>query len=418
MDSYNSFERTISKILANFPIVKKFSKSFYMRLVYMWHRKNISYKSFCNINSLPSKSESFFGYYDKSPSNIDGCVLAHISKFGTSTIPEIDKSIEVALFSKDMAKMVWSKNTAAYNWQQGARLQWLDDEFFIYNDYDLKEKSYVAKVVSAKTFLEVKSFLLPVQDSFATNYFLSLNYRRLMTLHPEYGYHNLPNMSEAELEDMDNDGIWRVDYDTGQALLLVTLTQIYKLKQKPEFTNALHMVNHAMISPNGSKFIFLHRYLIGQRRFDRLILADSTTGELKLLSDYGMVSHCFWVDHETILAYMCGPENKDAYWLVNIVSNSMTHFIALENFGDGHPHVCGDWFVVDTYPDKSRMQHLNLVNWKQHQVIKLGEFFHGFEYNNQTRCDLHPRFSYCGKKVYFDSVFSGRRKLYEMELGS
>ena len=32
-------------------------------------------------------------------------------------------------------------------------------------------------------------------------------------------------------------------------------------------------------------------------------------------------------------------------------------------------------------------------------------------YKGQTRCDLHPRFSADGRKVFFDSVYSGKRRL-------
>jgi Tol biopolymer transport system component len=77
--------------------------------------------------------------------------------------------------------------------------------------------------------------------------------------------------------------------------------------------------------------------------------------------------------------------------------------------------VHGDWFVTDTYPDKARMQHLIMANWKTGEARKLGEFFHGFEYDGQTRCDLHPRFSPDGKSIFFDSVFDGRRRLYRLD---
>jgi hypothetical protein len=223
-------------------------------------------------------------------------------------------------------------------------------------------------------------------------------------------------MNEADLKRLDNDGIWRVDFQTGDARLLVSLADMCLVAPRPEFEGALHKANHVMISPDGSRFIFLHRYFIGQRRFDRLMLADAVTGDLKLLSGYGMVSHCFWADDKTILGYMRGPEYKDSYWLVDVETAEFKRLTCLDGLGDGHPHVVGDWFVTDTYPDKARMQHLFLVNWKTGEKKKLGEFFHGFEYSGETRCDLHPRLSKDGKTVFFDSVFDGKRRLYKMDL--
>ena len=151
---------------------------------------------------------------------------------------------------------------------------------------------------------------------------------------------------------------------------------------------------------------------------DRLLLADAKTGDLHLLSDFGMVSHCFWVNEETVLGYLRGPGGKDGYWLVNVNSGTFVECMQnkLARFGDGHPHVYGDWFVTDTYPDKARMQHLLLCNWKTGELREIGEFFHGFEFEGENRCDLHPRFSPDGIAVFFDSVFTGKRQLYKMEL--
>jgi hypothetical protein len=241
-----------------------------------------------------------------------------------------------------------------------------------------------------------------------------------MSLRPDYGYRNLPSLTEDELDDVENDGLWRVDYESGDSHLLVSLADACKINPVPEFRQAFHKFNHVMISPDGSRFIVMHRYFVGQRRIDRLLLADANSGELELLNDYGMISHCFWADANTILGFMRGPRGKDDYWLVNVNSGDFTPLLQdkLSHYGDGHPHVYGDWFVTDTYPDKARMQHLLLCNWKTGEVKEIGEFFHSFEFQGECRCDLHPRFSPDGRAVYFDSVFSGKRQLYRMGLDS
>jgi len=414
---YNNFERRAAQLLSRTPGLKSKLKRFYQKLNYLKYKKDYTFRVNFNIKELTYEdTETFFGYYDKSPANKNGLVLAHLSSNPTIKLPSADKPIKVALFSPDLKTILWSADTFAYNWQQGARLHWLNDELFIYNDFDPVKQIYVSKVVSSNTLKHVKTFDYPVQDSFGTNYFLSLNYRRLISLRPDYGYRNIPAMSYDELKNLDNDGIWKVDYSTGKAILLISLRQICNINLRNNFSSALHKVNHVMISPDGFRFIFLHRYFIRKRRFDRLMLADLETGKIKILAAYGMVSHYFWVDDQKVFGYMRGPNNKDAFWLIDVKAASFTHFSILDNLSDGHPHFHGDWFVVDTYPDKAGMQHLYLVNWKTSEVKHLGEFFHGFEYSGETRCDLHPRFSPCGKKVYLDSVFSGKRKLYELEL--
>jgi hypothetical protein len=415
-NNFSRFDRSIANFLTHLPRIKKPIKLMYQYFLFFLHKNEHLFNAKFSLNSPNLTAHTFFGYYDKSPINNAGYLLCHESSLDTSKYPDPHTPIRICLFSPDLKDLLWSDSTTTYNWQQGARLHWLNDDLFIYNDFDTTRSIFISKVISSKSLSQIKSFSFPVQDSFQTDFFLSINYRRLMTLRPDYGYRNLPKMTDLELHQLSTDGIWRVDYQTGDSELLVSIQEVCSIQPSSNFFSAYHKVNHVMISPDGDHFIFLHRYFIGQHRFDRLMLADSHTGELKLLSDYGMVSHYFWINDKTILSYMRGPEEIDSYYLIDIVSGVFRQFTALEGLGDGHPHVYGDWFITDTYPDKARMQQLNLVNWKTDEVKNLGEFFHGFEYYGESRCDLHPRFSRCGKVVFFDSVFSGKRKLYEMRL--
>ncbi|MDI5890278.1 hypothetical protein [Halomonas rhizosphaerae] len=419
MSNFSKLERGAARFLARFPLVKNVAKYAYSRLAYLKSKKPYRYRSFAVPRCCFVGGESsFFGYYDKSPASSSGNWMVYSTAFSTKELPRPGEPVSLMVFLRNSDKPSFGIDVRAYNWQQGARAHWLDDDLFIFNDFDYYLNSYVARVYSCAEKKELKRFRLPVQDSFGTDFFLSINYRRLLSLRPDYGYRNLPPLTDGELRSLDEDGIWFVDFETGSYKLLTSLSQACDLKPAAEFDLSLHKINHVMISPSGEKYIFIHRYLNKGRRFDRLVLGDIKTGELQLISDYGMVSHCFWVDDDTVIGYMRGPGYKDGYWVVDICEKIFSRFAdgVLDKYGDGHPHVVGDWFVTDTYPDKARMQHLLLCNWKTGEVRKLGEFFHGFEYDGETRCDLHPRLSPDGKTVFFDSVFSGKRQLYSMEL--
>jgi len=416
--SFSGFERSLAKLLARFPVLKRLAKVAYSRLMFLKNKKNYTVQSVGKLTSYSLQQHgSFFGYYDKSPENSQGLVLSHITGRSTKKLPSASDSIDLAVFDGNN-QLIVSLPVNAYNWQQGCRAQWLDDDIFIFNDFDAKLQGYVARAYSLEAKDEVRRFEYPVQDVFRKDYFISLNYERLMQLRPDYGYRNHLQTRESLLPSLEQDGLWKVDFHSGKSQLFVSLADACQIKPVDEFNGAFHKFNHVMISPSGEQFIVMHRYLIGKRRVDRLLLVDANTGELSLLSDYGMVSHCFWADTSTILGYMRGPGGKDGYWLVNVESAEFTPFKhdVLSAFGDGHPHVAGDWFVTDTYPDKARMQHLMLCNWRSGEVRHLGEFFHGFEYAGETRCDLHPRLSVDGKAVFFDSVYTGQRQLYKLEL--
>lgn len=418
-DSYSPTERMIAGVLARVPFIKKIIKKSYSQLVYLRSKKDYEYKSDLDVvclNANPVR-ESFFGYFDKTPASEKGYTLIHITDARTDCLPQSSKAVSLAVIDPT-GEVLFEVETYAFNWQQGSRAHWLDNDHFIFNDYDEQNQRYVSRMYSVTAQKEIKRFDYAVQESFQNDYFLSLNYRRLMAMRPDYGYRNLPAMTKDELQTTKHDGIWKVVLNSGKSELLLSISDIKRIDHEENFDIAKHKVNHVSICPSGEHFFFLHRYFVGQRRFDRLMLSTTDGKQIKVLAAYGMVSHCFWVDDSSILGYLRGPGEKDAYWLINIHTGNMIHFAdgALDSYGDGHPHVVGDWFITDTYPDKARMQCLLLCNWKTGEVKCLGEFFHGFSFDGETRCDLHPRMSTDGNSVFFDSVFSGKRQLYRISL--
>jgi hypothetical protein len=420
MAGFNKLERYFANALSRLPFLKRGAKFFYSRINALIYANDYTHEFKGNLwgFSLENK-ESFFGYYDKSPQNKSGDVLCHFSELPTAKKSNPEIPLDVAIFKYgNYSSPKYLLNTYAYNWQQGSRLQWLDDTLFIFNDFDHSDMQYVSRVHSIHKKDEVKRFDLPVQDAFKQEYFLSLNYQRLQALRPDYGYQNLPALNKQELTDLRNDGIWIVNFESADFNLLIALQDIVQFEPKTEFENALHYVNHVMISPNGEYFIFLHRYFIKGKRFDRLLLADRDGKIISVLADYDMVSHCCWADNETILGYLNDKNKNAGFYLINIHTQSWVNYAdgKLDKQGDGHPHVMGDRFVCDTYPDKSRMQHLTLNNLESDESSKIGEFYHSFNYAEENRCDLHPRLASDGRSIFFDSVFDGSRKLYMIKL--
>jgi len=418
--TFGKKERIVARWLMNYPQIKIFVKNVYQFILWIIYKKKYTCKSNYSIQVIKKENnESFWGYYDKVPLSPAGkYILFYSCKHSTNKKPNIKNTITIILQEVVTHKILLNIPVSVYNWQQGCRLQWLTDDLFIFNDFDDEKKMYVACVWSVAQLSEIRKFNNPIQDSYRQKYYLSLNYQRLMSVCPDYGYRNLPMLNLGELRDITNDGIWKVDYNTGESTLLVSLVDICSIRRALNMECALHTVNHVMISPSGNRFIFIHRYYIGKRRFDRLFLVDSATGNLKLLFDYEMVSHFFWVNDKTIVAYLRDSDGENAYNLIDVDTGIFSKIICeqLDPLGDGHPHVFGDWLITDSYPDKARMQCLVLLNLKTREVKKLGEFFHGLKYTGETRCDLHPRFSIDGKSVFFDSVFSGKRQLYRMSL--
>ncbi len=419
---YGALERRLARMLSRFPLVKSVAKHGYARTVYaLGGGRKAAHVAQAPVHEVGSTdTDTFFGYYDKSPLTPSGWLLCHACRHPSNRPPRQGQSVDVQVYDfgkQRLEQPLMSFTTQCFNWQQGARAHWLDDDHFIFNDLDAQRRCFVSRVVSVSRRAEVLRYDHAVQDSWRREYFLSINYRRLQALRPDYGYGALPPLDAADLANLKADGIWRVEQHSGTSRLLYSLRQICLTGRDTDFAQAMHKVNHVMIAPQGRHFIFLHRRFIGRRKSDRLMLAAADGTDLRVLSDNGMVSHCFWINNTSLLCYMRGPNGRDGYHKVDIHSGQIDPVFdsALGSLGDGHPHVQGEWFVTDTYPDKRRMQHLLRGNLLTGEVRPLGRFHHSFRYGGEARCDLHPRISGDGRWVFFDSVCSGRRRLHFLE---
>ncbi len=420
MSRFSPLERSIASFLSRFPRLKGVVKRVYQYVNYVFYRPGYRKKSVGEIQAVAAISAStFFGYYDCSPASADGRhILLHAFSGGTTRRPAPDDTVSVVAVKAASGEEVCSFTSSAFNWQQGSRLQWVDENVFVFNDLADNESNYVARTASVDAGDRLRSYDRPIQDGHEDDYFISLSYRRLRALRPDYGYFSLPALSGEELSRYEEDGLWHVDYETGDDELLYSLADLCDVKPQTAFEDSTHYANHVMISPEGDRFVFLHRYFHRGQRYDRLLVGEPKGTSLRLLVDHDFVSHYCWIDADTLFGYMRGPDEADGYYVVDVDSGEMRRAFGgrLDTYGDGHPHVCGTRLVTDTYPNKGRMQTLLLCDIETGDIEEIAELHHGFDYDAEARCDLHPRLSPDGDAVFFDSVLDGRRKLYAMPL--
>lgn len=414
MAGFSAKERMIAAMLSSMPGLKKVIKNLYVRfnaLVYHKPYKSNVADGFGDINIIESNGkETFFGYYDKNCER-NGKLLFHRTQDqNTFKKPVTDIPVEIVLREMSTGRESVIGITNTYNWQQGARSQWLDDNHVIFNT--LHNGKYSAAIVNISD-CSICYNSYPVQEVIDSDRYLSINYARIMRLRPDYGYRNLPIPSDEEMANTENDGIYIVE--NGVSRLLHSLKEIASVKPKDIFNQCWHVVNHLMSSPDGNGFIFIHRYYEGKRRHDRLMYSNFK--ELRVLVDEDMVSHCCWMDNKTILGYL-RYKNTDGFYVIDLHSGKiiLQDVMSSLQFGDGHPSVSNRYVAFDTYPDKSRMQHLFLFDRKTSNIQEIAEMHHSVRYMDECRCDLHPRFSADGKRLYFDTVLSGVRRLAYINL--
>lgn len=415
---YKGIERGIASFLHRYPNLKRFVKKAYQRLNFLFYKKNFSHVCSYPIQKISyNNEESFFGYYDKSPKNKDGnYIVFHSSPDPTTTIPKDGKKLNIILLNIQKNTFHKVAETNAWNWQQGSRLQWLDNNRFIFNDFDEEKNSYVARIfnVIENTFEENLDF--PVNDIFS-DFSLSMNYDRLTLLTPDYGYFAAKEKNYNELPLLSEDGIYKTNISTNKTRLLYSFDDIINIHFHDTMEVAQHQVNHIMISPDGSRFMFLHRWLEKEIKYHGLLLAKSDGSSIQCLIDNVMISHCTWYGNEKIIGYL-EFEGKAGYYQIDLNTSKITplNIKGIDSVGDGHPSIFNEQMVFDSYPDKSRMKDLYLYDLQTQKLEKAGEFLEPIKYFEDTRCDIHPCWNLKGDKVFINSVHKGRRFLYQIDL--
>ncbi len=414
-----SLEQKINYQLNKHPNIKKFIKRIYQRFFYTFSKKIKCEGNVRRISPGDGK-EYFFGYYDKSPWDSSGRYVLCMQADDTWSNVSPHSTLNILLLdSKNNFKAKKIAESKSWNVQMGCMAQWLGPKFdkeIIYNDF--RSGKYVSIILDvftgAERIISAPIYSVSNDGTFA----LSLDFSRLYNLRPGYGYYNVPEATKG-IPLPDTTAIWKIDIQTGKIISLFSYKDFADFKPRKEMQekDAIHKVNHIMISPNGKKFMVLYRWFIGFRKFTRLITCDIENKDMYLLNDDDMVSHCFWKNNEYILAFENKKNEGPGYYLMKDRTNDYIH-LWKQYSNDGHPSYSpnGELIVTDSYPSRKRIQDIKLLQENSKEGKIIAKVFSPFKYDNDTRCDLHPRWSRDGKNICFDSVFEGHRELYIVEV--
>jgi len=423
--SYNRLERGLASLLDAAPGVRRLAKSGYQRINYLLRggrgdclrlHPDVSIERIGAGTGaeLDPAQQYFFGYFGVSPWSADGKrYLFHRWLQGR---PTIDLCVQHR--GDSTPRVLGTSRT--WNFQQGSMTQWLPQAggaaAIVFND--CRERRLCCRIVTADG--HERSFDWPIQAVHPHGtHALSLNYLRLSRVQPEYGYDVVADNFSAELP-VDQDGLWRVDLQSGASGLLVSLQDLEEHAPRADMGEAEHQVNHAVYSPGGKRIVFMHRWLGRLGKFSRLFCAAADGSDLRLLLDHRMVSHYAWRDDNSLLVWARAPEHGDRYYVIDVTTGRRDVCGAgtLDRFGDGHPSFSPDgrWIVTDSYPDRARMRHLLLCRLEGGEVIEAGAFHSPWRYDGAVRCDLHPRWSPDGRSISIDSAHEGVRRTYAVDV--
>lgn len=411
-----SLEQKINEKLQSFPRIKVIVKYCYQRANVLFSKKRKYEGPITRISPCDKNYDYFFGYYDKSPMDKNNRYVLCLKTKDASKDPAPKESAEILLIdTEDNNSVKVIAKTRTWNVQQGCMMQWLGPDFdrkIIYND--LRDNQLCSVILNVFTG-EERVLSKPVYAVSSDGKFgLSLDFLRLHSFRPGYGYSNFEDKTR-KLKIPNGNCIYQIDLMTNKVIPIVSYETILNFEHKNDMDLAYHKVNHIMISPDNKRIMFMHRWFNGNKKTSRLITCDIDGNNMYNLLDDGMVSHCYWKTDREIIAYAKKNNLGNGYYLLKDKSRNFTKEFSFLTV-DGHPSYCkkNKLFITDTYPNKKRISTIRVLSGEKSFII--AKVFSNFKYDNNTRCDLHPRWNYNGNIVFFDSTHEGKRGLYCVKL--
>lgn len=409
--------RSIAKGLTRFPKLKRVMKNVYAYTGNILSDKKTDMPGMIQISS--DGADHNFGYYDKSPWSKDQKYMIYLAPENAKKNYVSHKAIPIILYDCLSGKEKVLTKTHVWNSQQGCMLQWLGPDFssrILFNDF--REGRYCSVIFNLKEGSEIVLEKPVYSVSLDGKSAVTLDFSRLNTFRPGYGYNNIEDITAAN-RCPDSPCMWKLDIDSNKATELpITYKMLSEWKCQETMKKGYHKVNHIMLNPSASRFMFIHRWIVDGVTHHRLITCNIDGSDMYLLLDDGMVSHNNWKDDGTIISYCYSKFDGDAYHVLYDKTQKR------ETIGkgilsvDGHPSYSpdGKYIITDTYPDWKRKQALYLIRVSDERIIKIGSIYSNVKYMNETRCDLHPRWNYNSREICFDGADGNHRQVYVLNL--
>lgn len=299
-------------------------------------------------------------------------------------------------------------------------LQWMPGSADTVLWSDLEDGRYVCRLLDVKT-RERRTVPHPVYavgpDGRRA---VAPDFRRIQDMRPGYGYAPLPDPN-ADVLAPEDEGIHLIDLETGEADLVITIADVAAIPYREDLSLAKHYFNHLLFSPDGSRFVFLHRWRMpdGGTFHTRMMTANADGSDVRVVDDGGRTSHFIWRDPAHILAWALHPETGWGFYVFPDGPGEPEPVGTGVMDCDGHCTYLpgGEWIVNDTYPRTDNKRELYLYHVPTGEKLEIGRFDAG-EHGGELRCDLHPRHSPDGRLLTIDSVHEGNgRQLYLVDIG-
>jgi len=377
------------------------------------------------VFTTPADGKSYFcGYYDKNPLNRLGQLLVHCVDFDGRDVKHTDLC-EIVIFDLETKEQRVVAKSSAFNWQQGARLQWFGKNI-LFNSYCKVGHRFFSTVINPDTKEIIKQYdhaLYDVSDDL--KYGVSIDFGLLNKHHPGYGY--LRNIDKEYVYDTS---LKILCLDTGKVIAQLNIDDV---SQYSSDGMTACWFDHIKFAPGGEKFLFFISSLMNNGKSQQAVFVGDLKGNIiNALPENKFYSHYAWKSDDDLIIWTRDEQTKGKRFYIKkflttlkkylpfIVHlrfkrklNAITHSVyktSLLNFkvneatvkykilsapmlaGNGHTTpISHNMYLNDTYEDCEGNRHVYIHDTANQETTKVASF--RSRYNSCTyRCDLHPRY--------------------------
>ena len=357
-----------------------------------------------------NKFESFFfGYHDKKPFNNDDTkIIFHSYKNLKSLKDQSKKKVSINLIDLKKDKMFILDNTKAWSWQIGASLLWHPHKDIVFFNKKLNKK-YITRQIDLNSN-KIKDLNFSIYNiSPKGDKFLIADFIKIGMFRKGYGF-----------EKKKSPKIF--SYKKKRSKLEIIISKRNKRKTLHIFDETKKKdvlgsyINHQTFSPNGKKIAYFYTLLKknNQRQiYFYYFCLTKKKNYLFNISKSKLISHYCWRNNDEILITMKEDKKKYFYIIYNTKTKKIKSLNSKLN-KDGHPMFNPknkDLFVSDTYPNLFGFQKLFIFSLSKNKVIWKRFIYSPYKFSGILRCDLHPRWSNDGKKIFVDFVENANRNI-------
>lgn len=360
-----------------------------------------------------------FGYIGQSlttPWNASERYILSLESEFHDHMPEADEAAKILIIdTQNDYSTEYLDETRAWNLQQGTMMYWnpgSPETQFFFNDRDTKTGKVFTILYDIEKRQRIREYRFedtPVGNSGVASkggYFLAINYARMDRLRPITGYLDAFDWTVGQKAPED-DGIFKVNIQTGEKELLVNFKQLADLCDQH---TASYYINHTLWNRANDKIYFFARGAEGdQTKVVNEVFTVNADGS-GLTKQLFTGGHPEWDLGDVIIG---DYDNQQARYDVNqqkIVGYIGEPGTFRKPGGDVTLSPNGKMFANGASSETDNVY--TVFRRTDDQYVKSGEFSRGPYGNSRMRIDTAPRWNRTGDKLLVPGYVDGARQLF------